>query len=57
MKGKKIEKRILLDDDYDEDNELIGETEFAEFPWMIELLKRNKKTETFEYKCGSVLSK
>lgn len=60
-KGKKIEKRILIDDDYDEDEAdseaLVGETTFAEYPWMIEILKKNRKTNNFEYKCGGVLSK
>jgi secreted trypsin-like serine protease len=57
-KGKKIEKRILLGDDYDDDDDaLIGETAFTEYPWMIELLKRNRKSESFEYKCGAVLSR
>lgn len=54
-KGKKIEKRILID--YEDDDEtMIGESSFAEFPWMIELLKKNRKTNSFEYKCGAVLS-
>lgn len=55
-KGKKIEKRILIDDDEDDDGILVGESSFAEFPWMIELLKKNRKTNSFEYKCGGVLS-
>jgi hypothetical protein len=61
-KGKKIEKRILIDADYDEDEAenddgpLVGETTFAEYPWMIEILKKNRKTNNFEYKCGGVLS-
>jgi secreted trypsin-like serine protease len=56
-KGKKIEKRILIDEDYDEDEDgaLVGETSFAEFPWMVEILKKNRKTNSFEYKCGGVL--
>lgn len=53
--GKKIEKRILIDEDYDDS--LVGETAFAEYPWMIEILKKNRKTGNFEYKCGGVLSK
>lgn len=57
-KGKKIEKRILIDDDYDDDDDsLVGETVFAEYPWMLEILKKNGKTGKFEYKCGGVLSK
>lgn len=60
-KGRKIEKRILIDEDYDEDDgddeALVGETNFAEYPWMIEILKKNRKTNNFEYKCGGVLSK
>ena len=55
-KGKKIEKRILIDDYEDDDGISIGESSFAEFPWMIELLKKNRKTNSFEYKCGGVLS-
>lgn len=57
-KGKKIEKRILIDEDDDEGDEsaLSGETAFAEFPWMLEILKKNRKTGIFEYKCGGVLS-
>lgn len=56
-RGKKIEKRILLDEDYDDDdNALVGETVFAEHPWMLEILKKNRKTGKFEYKCGGVLS-
>lgn len=56
-KGKKIEKRILIPEDYDEDDDgaMVGETSFAEFPWMVEILKNNKKTNTFEYKAGGVL--
>lgn len=56
-KGNKIEKRILLGDDYDEDDDdsLVGETAFAEYPWMLEILKKNRKTGNFEYKCGGVL--
>lgn len=60
-KGKKIEKRILIPEDYegdeDDDDVLVGETSFAEYPWMIEVLKKNRKTGSFEYKCGGVLSK
>lgn len=57
-KGKKIEKRILIDEEYEDDeNELSGETSFAEYPWMVEILKKNRKTGSFEYKCGGVLSK
>lgn len=61
-KGKKIQERILFndgdsDDDDDDDHALVGESTFAEYPWMIELLKRNTKTRNFEYKCGAVLSK
>lgn len=57
-KGKKIEKRILIDDDYDDgDESLVGETAFAEYPWMIEILKKNRKSGKFGYKCGGVLSK
>lgn len=55
--GKKIEKRILLDEDYDDENSLVGETVFAEYPWMLEILKKDRKTGKFEYKCGGVLSK
>ncbi|KAG5684606.1 hypothetical protein PVAND_013831 [Polypedilum vanderplanki] len=55
-KGKKLQERILINENNeDEDNELVGETTFAEYPWMIELLKRNPKTRNFEYKCGAVL--
>lgn len=59
-KGKKIERRILIEDDYDDDNDddaLTGETAFAEWPWMLEILKKNRKTGSFGYKCGGVLSK
>ena len=57
-KGTKIEKRILLDDEYDDgDDAVIGETAFAEYPWMVEILKKNRKTGNYEYKCGGVLSK
>jgi hypothetical protein len=57
-KGKKIEKRIFIDEDYEDDeNELSGETSFGEFPWMVEVLKKNRKKGSFEYKCGGVLSK
>lgn len=57
-KGKKIEKRILIDEEYDDgDASLVGETSFAEFPWMVELLKKSRKTGHFEYKCGGALSK
>ena len=56
-KGKKIEKRILIEDDYDDNDEsLTGETAFAEYPWMLEILKKNRKTGSFAYKCGGVLS-
>lgn len=60
-KGKKIEKRILIDEDYDEDDAdgeaLVGESVFAEYPWMIEILKKSRKINAvFEYKCGGVLS-
>lgn len=56
-KGKKIQERILLDD-YDEDDDdvpMVGETSFGEYPWMLAILKRVKKTATFEYKCGGTL--
>lgn len=58
-KGKKIEKRILIDEDNYDDDEgaLVGETVFAEFPWMLEVLKKNRKSGNYEYKCGGVLSK
>lgn len=56
-KGNKIEKRILIDDDYDEEDEDLGESSFAEFPWMLEVQKKNRKSNVFEYKCGAVLSK
>lgn len=57
-KGKKIEKRILIPQDYDDDEGAhVGETEFSEFPWMIEILKKNRRSGKFEYKCGGVLSK
>lgn len=57
-KGKKIEKRILIEEDYDDDDDaLVGETNFAEYPWMIEILKKNRKTGSYEYRCGGVLSK
>lgn len=57
-KGNKIEKRILFnDDDYeDDDSALVGEAAFSEYPWMIEILKKNRKTGSYEYKCGGVLS-
>lgn len=56
-KGKKIEKRILIEEDYDDnDDSLSGETGFAEYPWMLEILKKNRKTGSFAYKCGGVLS-
>jgi Trypsin len=57
-KGLKIEKRILghfdEDDSNDEDR---GETQFGEFPWMLALMKLNKATGRYEYKCGAVLIK
>lgn len=56
-KGHKIEKRILIDEDEDDDDALAGETAFAEYPWMLEILKKNKNIGNFEYKCGGVLSK
>lgn len=52
-----MQERILLEDDYDEDDRataLVGETSFAEYPWMLAILKR-MKTGNFEYKCGGVL--
>lgn len=56
-KGKKIEKRILIEEDYDDnDDSLTGETSFSEYPWMLEILKKNRKTGIFVYKCGGVLS-
>lgn len=57
-KGKKIEKRILINEDNYDDDEgaLVGETVFAEYPWMLEVLKKNRKTGNYEYKCGGVLS-
>lgn len=55
-KGNKIEKRILIDADYDEEDKDLGESSFAEFPWMLEVQKKNRKSNIFEYKCGAVLS-
>lgn len=55
-KGNKIEKRILIAADYDEEDEDLGESSFAEFPWMLEVQKKNRKSNIFEYKCGAVLS-
>ncbi|CAG9810820.1 unnamed protein product [Chironomus riparius] len=56
-KGKRLQERILIDDEAEEGDEhdQVGETTFAEYPWMIELLKINQKTRVFEYKCGAVL--
>lgn len=57
-KGKKhLQERILLESDYDEedrDTAMVGESAFAEYPWMILILKR-AKIGTFEFKCGGVL--
>jgi hypothetical protein len=56
-KGKKLQERILIDEDHEgDDDDQVGETTFAEYPWMIELLKRDPKSKNFEYKCGAVLS-
>lgn len=55
--SKHLQERILLEDDYDEDNRdvaMVGESSFAEYPWMLALLKR-AKSGTFEFKCGGVL--
>jgi plasma kallikrein len=56
-KGNKLQERILITDDEDEDDEgsLSGDTKFAEYPWMLELLKKNKASGSYEYKCGAVL--
>lgn len=58
-KGNKLQERILVninqDDEEDENNELTGETAFLEYPWMVELLKKNLQKKNFEYKCGAVL--
>jgi hypothetical protein len=44
------------DDEEEEDNnDLTGTTSMAEYPWMIELLKKNVQKKNFEYKCGAVL--
>lgn len=56
-KGKKLQERILIDEDYedDENTAMSGESSFSEYPWMLAILKRVRKTESFEYKCGGVL--
>lgn len=54
-KGKKIEERILIDENDDDENEFTGDTYFTQFPWSLLILKKNRKTRNFEYKCGAVL--
>lgn len=47
-----------LNDDEEEDeegNDFTGTTAFLEYPWMVELLKKNIQKKQFEYKCGAVL--
>lgn len=54
---KNLNERILLESDYEEDDRetaMVGETSFAEFPWMLAVLKR-VKTGNFDFKCGGVL--
>jgi secreted trypsin-like serine protease len=53
-KGTHIMERVLFREDY-EDDDFAGETRFAEYPWMLELLKYNTKTREYEYRCGAVL--
>jgi secreted trypsin-like serine protease len=59
-RGGRIEKRILFDvsedTDYDSNEEESDNTAvFGEFPWMVELRRKNRKTGEFEYLCGGVL--
>lgn len=58
-KGNKLQERVLInlneDGEEDEENELTGITAFLEYPWMVELLKKNFQKKQFEYKCGAVL--
>jgi Trypsin len=55
-KGLKIEKRILghFDEEDSADGDR-GETQFGEYPWMLALMKLNKATGRYDYKCGAVL--
>lgn len=60
-RGGRIEKRILIDfgsdsvESEEEDVEVIGESAFGEFPWMIEIQKWNRSIGEFQYQCGGVL--
>lgn len=58
-KGSKLQERILInpneDEEEEENNKLTGTAAFLEYPWMIEILKKNIQKRNFEYKCGGVL--
>lgn len=58
-KGNKLQERVLInlneDGEEDDENELTGVTAFLEYPWMLELMKKNLQKKLFEYKCGAVL--
>lgn len=58
-KGSKLQERVLInlneDGEEDEENDFTGVAKMNEYPWMIELLKKNLQRKQFEYKCGAVL--
>lgn len=60
-KGNKLQERVLIhinedgEEEEEGENKLTGVTAFLEYPWMLELLKKNLQKKRFEYKCGAVL--